>query len=134
MKNESHKRPSILNLLIILAGLTVVMLGFVFSVAVQPAQAQDGYPVDTPTVTVTATPTATGIGAATATVTPTVTATRSGTLPPPARTGTPTSLVPVTGADLTRQDGEVNAGMWIAIWLVGLLLIGFGLRSRLSKR
>jgi hypothetical protein len=39
----------------------------------------------------------------------------------------------VTGADLDGS-GPGNAGMWIALWLVGLLLIGFGARARLRQR
>jgi len=82
----------------------------------------------TPTVTVTAT----GVTPGAATFT--ATATRAGTLPPPSVTGTPTVLVPVTGADLTRPSGEEGVGIWIALWLVGLLLIGYGLRSKLGKQ
>jgi heme/copper-type cytochrome/quinol oxidase subunit 2 len=136
MRNQFHKRPSFANVMFFLAGIFVMVLGLVFSVTVQPAEAsppvQDGYPVGTETATITLTPTVTLTGGAT--LTPTATATRVGTLPAPARTGTPTALIPVTGADFTRQDGQVNVGMWVAIWLLGLILIGFGLRSRLSKR
>lgn len=101
-----------------------MMLALFFAFSVQPAQAgplpQD-YPVDTPTVTATTQATAT------------VTATVSGTMPPPAATGTPTQLVPVTGADLT-QPGDPSTGVWVALWLLGMLLILYGLRSKLVKR
>ncbi len=137
MKNQPHTRSSSMNLILCLAGFLVVILGLVFLTAVQPAEAsppaQDGYPVGTSTATMTATATATATVIGAATLTPTATATRAGTLPAPARTGTPTALVPVTGADFTQPGGQVNVGMWISIWLLGLLLIGFGLRARMSK-
>lgn len=123
--------------LVILTGTLLLMVGLLLSLSAQPAVAspllQTGYPGDaTPTFTVTV-----GAGTATATVsataTATVTATQGGTLAPP-RTGTPTQLVPVTGADLTQPPDQSAVGFWIALWLVGLLLIGFGLRSRLSRR
>jgi hypothetical protein len=131
MKKTFHKRSFSSTVLLCLTGILLGMLGLVFSLAVRPVQAsplpQAGYPVGTPSVTVTAT--ANG----TTTVTPTPTNTLVGTLPAPARTGTPTALVPVTGGDFTQPGGGANVGTWIAIWLLGLILIGFGLLSRLNK-
>lgn len=134
MKNVSTKQSTFA----IVAGALLLVFGLLLSFSAQPAAAspllQTGYPIDTPTFTATftSTPTVTAtVGAGT--VTATVTATRSGTLAPP-RTGTPTQLVPVTGADLTQRPDQSAVGFWIALWLVGLLLIGFGLRSRLGRR
>ena len=129
MKNLTKRQST----LVILAGTLLLMVGLLLSLSAQPAVAspllQTGYPGDeTPTITATV-----GAGTATSTATATVTATQGGTLAPP-RTGTPTQLVPVTGADLTQPPDQSAVGFWIALWLVGLLLIGFGLRSRLSRR
>lgn len=126
MRKLTHPRS--FALFVSLAGALALAI---FLMAVLPAQAsppaQQPYPVDTATPTVTFTVTNTPSGSAT--VTPTV------TLGAPVRTGTPTSLVPVTGVDLTNQGGAGSSvGLWIAVWLVGLLLIWFGLRSRMSKR
>ena len=125
MNMQTRKIRSIVTLsLAVVVGLA---LGLVFVLSALPAQASpiaQPYPGDTATPTVTFT--------ATTTFTPTVTLT--GTLGAPARTGTPTSLLPVTGVDLTQQDGGGSVGLWIAVWLLGLLLIWFGLRARSSKQ
>ena len=136
MKKQLHKHASSTTVITILAGFLVVMLGLVLSVAVQPAQASPLPQAATATVTLTPAGSATvaaTTGAGTLTVT--ATATQSGTLAAPVATGTSSALVPVTGADLTNQGGwGSNVGIWLAVWLVGLLLVGFGLRARLSKR
>ena len=128
MNKQFHKRTSPAFLLAGLASILVVMLALAFSVAVEPAQAQSA----TATATVTATATTAGGGAGTPTHTPT--ATRAATLGAPTAAGTPTALIPVTGADLTQPGGRAHLGTWIALWLLGLVLLGFGLRYRLSKR
>jgi hypothetical protein len=139
MKNRIRKRSTVLPLFAFLSGILLILLGLVFILSAQPALASpsaQGYPVNTPTNSgypvATATATATLSGAATATVTRTPT--QSGSLPPPSVTGTPTVLFPVTGADLTRPSSPGGVGVWIALWLLGLLLIGFGLRSKLGKQ
>lgn len=135
MHKQTHK-PRIIAVLSLAVFLGAV-LGLAFALTPYAAQASpafQGYPVDTETPTVTLTATTDG----TATVTPTVTLTV--TLGAPAATGTATSLLPVTGADLTQQDGGGgsgvgdNVGLWIAVWLLGLLLIWFGMRARSSKQ
>ncbi len=115
MKNRFHKRSTTLPLFALLSGTLLILFGLVFALSAQPAQANplaQGYPVATST------------------------ATQSGTLPPPSVTGTPTVLFPVTGADLTQPSGPqgTGVGVWIALWLIGLLLIGFGVRSKLWKQ
>ena len=126
--------------LVVALGLLFVLSSSAFASTpnLQATATQDGYPAPvTATVTatvnpnVTLTPTAT-LGAATLTPTVTVTGTRA-TLQPPARTGTATMLVPVTGADLGPGSG-VSAGIWVALWLIGLLLVFYGLRTKMEKR
>ena len=122
MKENMQEKLASKKAYLTLAGAMIIALALLFAFSVQTAQAQDGYPVDTPTATLAAT--------ATATRTPTV----AGTMPPPAVTGTPTMLVPVTGADLTQPGDPASAGIWVALWLLGMLLILYGLRSKLVKR
>jgi hypothetical protein len=138
MNNRSQKRQSLIVLLVFLSGMLLILFGLAVSIPVQPALAQTGYPVETATEpgypVVTNTPGVTVTASSTVRVTITATATRAGTLPPPSVTGTPTVLFPVTGADLTTPGGQGPVGMWVALWIVGLLLIGFGLRSKVWKR
>jgi len=127
MKNQKQKKSTLAWWLIIIIG-GLVLAAVVFALPASPAvanpPAQDGYPVETETPTPTNT----------LTLSPTFTATLTGTLPPPVRTGTPTQLVPVTGADLTQPPPGSNVGVWVALWLLGLLLVGFGASARLRKR
>jgi hypothetical protein len=149
MAQKMLHRPAIVMTFAFLAGALVLALGLAFALAVQPAQAgplaQDPYPIETPTTDPflpTATtdpqlPTATTdpqLPTATQQVAPTVTATQSGTMPPPQVTGTPTQLVPITGDDLTPYGSPAGAGAWVALWLVGMLLILVGLRAKLARR
>ena len=55
---------------------------------------------------------------------------------PPVVTGTPTQLVPVTGADLNQSNpgGSANLGGWVVLWVIGLLLVGFGVKARLDRQ
>lgn len=103
----------------------------------------------TPTVSVTPGTTTGTVSATSATITGTVsttpgtaTITPTGTLTVIAtrtliRTpvGTRTLLVPVTGAELGPPGSQsaISTGTWLALWLLGLLLIGYGVRSRLTK-
>lgn len=133
MRMNTQKRSASMIFLFYLAGLFVVIVGLAVSMVVRPAQASplaQQNPTETHTVTVTATVTTTVVSTPTITRTPTTTLV--GTLPV-ARTGTPTALVPRSGADFSQPGGSGSAGMWIAIWLLGLLLLGYGLMSRLNK-
>lgn len=141
MNNQFHKRSLYQHITISLAGILFIALGLVLATAIQPAQAQAGAATATGTVTVAPTSgvtatTAPAGGNVVATAAPTVaaSATTSGTLAAPVASGTPKALVPVTGADQTQQGGGSNIGPWIAVWLVGLILIGFGWMARMNKR
>jgi hypothetical protein len=113
------------NLIGITAALVVMLLFALFGAAGTPvsaAPALQDVPTETPTIIFV-------------TETPVFTATPVNTLPPPAVTGTPTVLVPVTGADLSAPgEGGQAVGLWLALWLVGLALIVFGLYSRLAAK
>jgi hypothetical protein len=115
----------------VLSGVLVLFFAFALTTQAVFASAPLMQEDPTPTPTIEFTPTETP----TVTATPIVTATPEGTLPPPGVTGTPTVLVPVTGADLSQPgSGSAAVGIWIALWLVGLLLIGYGLYARLEKQ
>lgn len=126
------------------AGALVLVFALVFALSIQPVSASPSLQqaTATRTPTVTRTPTITGTagtpaaGTGTTTVTPSgsATATRINTLAAPNVYGTSTQLVPVTGADLTQSGGKPDVGIWVALWLVGLLLIVYGLRLKLHKR
>jgi hypothetical protein len=143
MKNRFQNRQTLFPLFVFLFGILLFLFGVILSLSARPALAnppyQGGYPVDTVTATepgypvVTNTPTATVSGAATATRTVTPTS-QGGTLPPPSVSGTPTVLFPVTGADFTSPSGQSGIGVWVALWLLGLLMIGYGLRTKLGKQ
>jgi hypothetical protein len=123
-QSSEHKKGYALIL-----GVPVLLFGFVFALAAQPVFASAPNLQDDPTVTPTVTETPT------ITATLQVTATQVNTLPPPFVTGTPTVLVPVTGADLAQPgSGQANMGVWLALWILGLMLIVFGLYSRRQKR
>jgi hypothetical protein len=138
MKNRFQKQTNYFLLMACLSGTLLLLLGLLLSLTAHPAlanplaQGATGTPTGTVSPVATNTPTVAGTVAATGTVT--ATATLAGTLPPPAVTGTPTVLVPVTGADLTSPGSQAGVGIWIALWLVGLLLIGYGLRSKFGKQ
>jgi hypothetical protein len=135
VNKQFKNQPAFRTTLTFLAGLALLLV-MAAAFSAQPAQAspplQDDYPVETPTTPVQATAT-TAPGQATATTVPTAGVTPIVTLPPPAVTGTPTQLVPVTGADLPGP-GSMTIGVWVALWLMGLMLIAYGLRAKLGKR
>jgi hypothetical protein len=109
----------------------ILITGFVFAVTAQPALANN------PAQAATGTATVVGTATAGATVSPTAagSATAVATLPAPVPSGTPTALVPVTGADLTPPGGQSGVLLHIALGLLGLLLIALGFRSySLSKK
>jgi len=121
MKDHFQKQSPSKKSFVYLAGAFMLLFGLVFSMAVQPALAS------TPAQVATATATATVASGGTATV--------AATLAPPAVTGTPTALVPVTGADQTQSGEQAAVALRVALGLLGLLLVAYGIRSyRLGKR
>ncbi len=131
--------------------------GILFS---RPAGALAQTVTDTPTATQTATATATVTG--TQTITGTVTGTQTitgtvtttGTMTGTVTPGTPTQtatvgfgfatrtptvsfLIPSTGGELSRPSvlGETaGTGTFVALWLVGLLLVGYSLWARKGRQ
>ena len=123
MNNQFGKRSSSKTPFVLLAGVLLLLFGLVFSMTSQPAMANT--PAQVATATVTAT---TGV-----VVTPTNTV--PATLAPPAATGTPTVLVPVTGADLTQPPDQSAVLLRVGLGILGLMLVAYGIRSyRLGKR
>lgn len=127
MRSNDSKKTAVL-----LAGVMLLVLGFALALAAQPAFASAAFQAtattDAGATVIVATATNT---VAVATATNTVAA----TMAPPQVTGTPTSLVPVTGADLTQPGGPSSSALlWGALVLLGLILIGYALRSRMVKR
>jgi hypothetical protein len=112
----------------------MLALSFAFSVHPVMAGVLQATATVTPTITATVSGTPAATSAATATATRTATATPVGTLSAPNAVGSPTALVPVTGADLTRPGGPSNLGLWIAVWLLGMILIGVGVKLKLDRR
>lgn len=109
----------------LITGALILVFGFALMLSFQPVSASPQAQVETPTETATV--------AATGTVT--ATQTQAGTMPPPAVTGTPTALVPITGADLTQPGGGVGGAILrFGLAILGLLLIAFGLRARTARR
>jgi hypothetical protein len=138
MNKRLQKRSQARKSIAFLAMALLLGIGLVFSATVQPVLANTFQAVtSTATSTVTRTVTATVAGSGTPSATTVSTGTAVATLAEPTNVGTPTALVPVTGADLAspRAPGNPSALLLrIAVGLAGLLLIGFGLRSRLVKR
>lgn len=127
----SHKRKIIAYLGIAF----LVVLGVVFSFGVRPALADSPAQVASATVTVMSTATtAGGVGVGT-----TVSGTRTvvpSLAAPAGGVGTSTSLVPVTGADLSnsQQDETGTIMLRLAAGVLGLLLVVFGVRASMAKR
>ncbi len=141
MNHHFRRQSASFKLFLSLLSTLILITGFVFAMNAQPAQASDqAQAATTGTATVVGTSTATAAVTAAATLAPTATgaagsATAVDTLAAPSLSGTPTALVPVTGADLTPPGGQSGVILRIAIGLLGLFLIALGFRSyRLSKK
>lgn len=126
-------------------GAAVLVFGLAFLMAVAPAFASTAAQVATgsatavgtaaaPTTAATAaapTTAATAAAPTTAAGAPTTVATLAA---PAAGVGTPTALVPVTGADLTQSGDQTRVLFEVLAGLAGLLLVAYGVFSRLAKR
>ena len=114
---------------------TPTVTGTVGTATVVGTATTAGTPTVVGTATTVGTPTTVGTATAPAQVL-TATATTTGTLAAPVVTGTPTQLVPVTGADLNESNpgGSGNIGAWVALWVLGLLLVAFGVKARLDRQ
>ncbi len=138
MNNHFKSQSPNLKLFLALFSIFILLTGFVFATNAQPALASNPAQAATGTATVAGSPTAAASVTAAATLAPTAagTATSVATLAAPAVTGTPTVLVPVTGADLTPPGGgQSGLILRIALGLLGLFLIVLGFRSyKLSKK
>jgi hypothetical protein len=146
MKDNVRKQSQNRRLMVYLLAVTVMAFGLAFLMMIQPvsasapAQAGTSTLVATTTLASTLEPSATS--AAVATTAPTAAATTAaGTssgvstlAAPSAGNGTPTALVPVTGADLTQPDPTSRLAFEIGLGLLGLILIVYGISSRLAKR
>lgn len=137
MKNFAQKHANFRKGAVLLAGILLLVAGLVLIAQVDPAAAspvgQDGYPIETPFETVTPTVTVTITGTlSTPTLTPTATITGTLGTPTvtPTQTRTPQVIPPVTGGEQALPTGETNIGVWVAVWLLGLLLVVTGLRAR----
>lgn len=141
---------------LLLLGISLFLTGGILFTL--PAGALAQTVTDTPTATSTATATATATatvtgtqtitGTVTGTVTTTVTVTGTITPGTPTRTATvafgsatrtPTArvLVPGTGGDLSRPSvfgDAAGTGTFVALWLVGLLLVGYSLWARKGRQ
>ena len=137
VKSQKFVQP---NRTLVLAMIALVLIfGMMFLLAIRPVSASSAFQVATGTVTTTATTggvaatLAPTIGAGAATLAPTTGA--GATLAAPAAgVGTPTALVPVTGADLTQSSDQSRGVLMVAIGLIGLFLIAYGVFSRLGKQ
>lgn len=109
----------------------VMILGMMFLLAIRPVSASPAFQAATGTVTSTAAATTSG---AAATMAPTATGASATLAAPAAGAGTPTALVPVTGADRTQPGDQSRGVLMIAIGLIGLFLIAYGVFSRLGKQ
>jgi hypothetical protein len=116
----------------------ILVLGAVFSFGSRPAQADSFAQVAsaTATATTTATLAAGGVGVGTGTA---VSGTRTAVpslAAPAGGVGTSTSLVPVTGADLSQPDPNETGKivLRVAAGILGLLLVAFGIRASSVKR
>ena len=134
-----------------LFGAVALVFGLAFLMAVAPAFASSAFQVATGSATVVGTVASTSAaptsGATAAAPTsgatalaPTAAATSgaptsvASLAAPAAGAGTPTALVPVTGADLTNSGDQTRVLLEVLAGLVGLLLITYGVFSRLAKR
>lgn len=138
MNEPMRRHPSNVKLLIFLCSSFILISGLLFTSSPRPAMASDPAQAATATVagTGTATVASTGTAAAvTAAPTSAATSTTIATLSAPAVVGSPTALVPVTGADQTPPSAQSGIILRIALGLMGLFLIALGFRSyRLGKR
>ncbi len=135
MNNHFRRQLANYKLFLSLFSALILITGFVFAMSARPALASNAEQAATTTPTATVAQTETAVGTPTVAGTATATSVPIATLPAAIVTGTPTALVPVTGADLTPPGGQSGIILRIATGLLGLFLIALGFRSyRLSKR